>query len=44
VDVITKSPPNQDSPLMHHVQSPVILEQLLDHVFSDVRDLIADFR
>eukprot|EP00475_Leptophrys_vorax_P033466 TRINITY_DN5259_c0_g1_i1.p1 TRINITY_DN5259_c0_g1~~TRINITY_DN5259_c0_g1_i1.p1 ORF type:complete len:568 (-),score=151.44 TRINITY_DN5259_c0_g1_i1:916-2619(-) len=35
VDVITKSPPNQESPLMQHVQSPLILQQMLSHVFSD---------
>jgi hypothetical protein len=33
VDVITKSPPSQNSPLMSHIQSPVILDQLMQHVF-----------
>eukprot|EP00475_Leptophrys_vorax_P033467 TRINITY_DN5259_c0_g2_i1.p1 TRINITY_DN5259_c0_g2~~TRINITY_DN5259_c0_g2_i1.p1 ORF type:complete len:563 (-),score=151.66 TRINITY_DN5259_c0_g2_i1:194-1717(-) len=35
VDVITKSPPSQESPLMTQVQHPDTLKHLLAHVFSD---------
>lgn len=34
VDIISKSPPSQESPLMNHLQSPLLLRKLLDHVFQ----------